>query len=311
MPELPEVEVTRRGLLPHVVGRRIVDVTVRHRGLRWPVEPELEARLAGRVIGRVERRGKYLLIECLPAAGTGCGAEGLEGDTDTGWLLIHLGMTGTLRVYPDAPSPGTHDHLDLVLAAPDDPPDAPNVPEAPDSPDSRPVTLRFRDPRRFGAIIWSPLPEADLGEHPLLRKLGLEPFDPRFDGAWLHRHTRGRSVAIKTALLAGEIVVGVGNIYCSESLFRAGIRPTTAAGRLSLARCDKLAVAVRETLAEAIARGGSTLRDFVGSDGSSGYFQLDCFVYDRAGEPCRVCGTPIRQIVQGQRSTFYCPHCQH
>jgi formamidopyrimidine-DNA glycosylase len=304
MPELPEVEDTRRGLLPHVVGRRIVDVTVRHRGLRWPVAPELEARLAGRVIGRVERRGKYLLLECLPAAGTGCGAEGLEGpedDSAIGWLLIHLGMTGTLRVYPDAPSPGTHDHLDLVLAAPDDT----------DASDAPPVVLRFRDPRRFGAIIWSPLPEAALGEHPLLRKLGLEPFDPRFDGAWLHRHTRGRSVAIKTALLAGEIVVGVGNIYCSESLFRAGIRPTTAAGRLSAARCDKLAVAVRETLAEAIARGGSTLRDFVGSDGSSGYFQLDCFVYDRAGEPCRVCGTPIRQIVQGQRSTFYCPHCQH
>lgn len=305
MPELPEVEVTRRGLLPHVVGRRIVDVTVRHRGLRWPVEPELEARLAGRVIGRIERRGKYLLLECLPAAGTGYGAagleslEGLEDDSAIGWLLIHLGMTGTLRVYPDAPPPGTHDHLDLVLAAPDN------------TPGASPVVLRFRDPRRFGAIIWSPLPEATLAEHPLLRKLGLEPFDARFDGAWLHRHTRGRSVAIKTALLAGEIVVGVGNIYCSESLFRAGIRPTTAAGRLSAARCDKLAVAVRETLAEAIARGGSTLRDFVGSDGSSGYFQLDCFVYDRAGEPCRVCGTPIRQIVQGQRSTFYCPHCQH
>lgn len=286
MPELPEVEVTRRGLLPHVVGRRIVDVTVRHRGLRWPVEAELEARLAGRVIGRIERRGKYLLLECLPAA---------DG-TEAGWLLVHLGMTGTLRVHTDAPPPGPHDHLDLVLAAPDD---------------ADLVLLRFRDPRRFGAIIWSGLPEAELGGHPLLRKLGVEPFDARFDGAWLHRHTRGRTVAIKTALLAGDIVVGVGNIYCSESLFRAGIRPTTAAGRLSLARCEKLALAVRETLADAIARGGSTLRDFVGSDGSSGYFQLDCFVYDRAGEPCRVCGTPIRQIVQGQRSTFYCPHCQH
>jgi len=299
MPELPEVEVTRRGLLPHVVGRRIADVTVRHRGLRWPVEPELEARLIGRVIGRIERRGKYLLLECLPAAG----AEGLEVDAAPGWLLIHLGMTGTLRVYPEAPPPGAHDHLDLVLAA------AGDVAEA--APDTAPIVLRFRDPRRFGAIIWSPLPESALAEHPLLRKLGIEPFDPRFDGAWLHRHTRGRSVAIKTALLAGDIVVGVGNIYCSESLFRAGIRPTTAAGRLSLARYEKLAVAVRETLAEAIARGGTTLRDFVGSDGSSGYFQLDCLVYDRAGEPCRVCGTPIRQIVQGQRSTFYCPHCQH
>ncbi|SDC42215.1 DNA-(apurinic or apyrimidinic site) lyase [Cupriavidus sp. YR651] len=301
MPELPEVEVTRRGLLPHVVGRRIVDVTVRHRGLRWPVEPELEGRLAGRVIGRIERRGKYLLLECLPPVHVAASANRPEGDSETGWLLVHLGMTGTLRVYPEAPAPGPHDHLDLLLAA--EPDDA--------GADPRPVVLRFRDPRRFGAIVWSPLPESDLSDHPLLRKLGIEPFDPRFDGAWLHRHTRWRSVAIKTALLAGDIVVGVGNIYCSESLFRAGIRPTTPAGRLSLARCEKLAVAVRETLAEAIARGGSTLRDFVGSDGSSGYFQLDCFVYDRAGEPCRVCGNPVRQIVQGQRSTFYCPHCQH
>ncbi len=290
MPELPEVEVTRRGLLPHVVGCRIVDVTVRHRGLRWPVEPELEARLTGRVIQRIERRGKYLLLECLPAP---------ESDAAPGWLLVHLGMTGTLRVYPDAPAAGPHDHLDLVLA-----------PEA--GQDGRPaMVLRFRDPRRFGAIVWTPLAESALAEHPLLKRLGIEPFDPRFDGAWIHRLTRGRSVAIKQALLAGEIVVGVGNIYCSESLFRAGIRPTTPAGRISLARCEKLAEAVRATLAEAIARGGSTLRDFVGSDGSSGYFQLDCFVYDRAGEPCRVCGTPIRQIVQGQRSTFYCPQCQH
>ena len=299
MPELPEVEVTRRGLLPHVVGRRIVQVTVRHRGLRWPVEPELEARLTGRVIGRIERRGKYLLLECLPApAGGGPG----PGDDAPGWLLVHLGMTGTLRVYPDAPAAGAHDHLDIVLAPAGGPGDAQ---------DSAPTVLRFRDPRRFGAIIWTPLAEAALAEHPLLRRLGLEPFDPRFDGAWFHKLTRGRSVAIKQALLAGEIVVGVGNIYCSESLFRAGIRPTTPAGKISLARYDKLAAAVRETLTEAIARGGSTLRDFVGSDGSSGYFQLDCLVYDRAGEPCRVCGTPIRQIVQGQRSTFYCPHCQH
>jgi len=306
MPELPEVEVTRRGLVPHVVGCRIVDVTVRHRGLRWPVEPELEARLTGRTIGRIERRGKYLLLECLPRAGGGVDGDAADPqDAAPGWLLVHLGMTGTLRVYPDPPAPGAHDHLDLVLA-----PDggAGGTAGAAGAPR---VVLRFRDPRRFGAILWTPLAESDLPEHPLLRRLGIEPFDPRFDGAWLHRLTRGRSVAIKQALLAGDIVVGVGNIYCSESLFRAGIRPTTPAGRLSLARCEKLAVAVRETLAEAIARGGTTLRDFVGSDGSSGYFQLDCLVYDRAGEPCRVCGTPIRQIVQGQRSTFYCPHCQH
>ncbi|CAG9163439.1 bifunctional DNA-formamidopyrimidine glycosylase/DNA-(apurinic or apyrimidinic site) lyase [Cupriavidus pinatubonensis] len=284
MPELPEVEVTRRGLLPHVVGRRIADVTVRHRGLRWPVEDDLEARLAGRLVRRIERRGKYLLLECVD-----------EATNDAGWLLVHLGMTGTLRVLPDAPPASAHDHLDLVLD---------------DAGGSR-IVLRFRDPRRFGAVLWSPLSEAMLPDHPLLRGLGIEPFDSHFDGNWLHRHTRGRSAAIKTVLLAGNIVVGVGNIYASESLFRAGIRPTTPAGRLSLARCERLAQSVRETLAQAIERGGSTLRDFVGSDGASGYFQLECFVYDRAGEPCKVCGTPVRQIVQGQRSTFYCTHCQH
>jgi len=286
MPELPEVEVTRRGLLPHVVGRRISAVTVRHRGLRWPVDPQLEALLAGRVVGRIERRGKYLLLECLggpPQA--------------PGWLMIHLGMTGTLRVHADAPPPGTHDHLDLTLVAAQG--------------EGGAMTLRFRDPRRFGAVLWTELPEAELPSHPLLRGLGIEPFDARFDGGWLHRHTRGRSAAIKSVLLAGDVVVGVGNIYCSESLFRAGIRPTTPAGRISPVRYERLAQAVRETLAQAIERGGSTLRDFVGSDGSSGYFQLDCFVYDRAGVPCKVCGTPIRQIVQGQRSTFYCPQCQH
>lgn len=281
MPELPEVEVTRRGLLPHLVGGRVVTVMVRHRGLRWPVPDDLEATLAGRTVRRVERRGKYLLLECV-------------GEADTGWLLVHLGMTGTLRVLPEPPLPGVHDHVDLLL----------------EDTAGNAVTLRFRDPRRFGAVLWTALPEAELPAHPLLKSLGIEPFDPAFDGAWLYRHSRGRSAAIKTVLLAGDIVVGVGNIYASESLFRAGIRPTTAAGRLSAARCERLAVAVRETLAQAIERGGSTLRDFVGSDGASGYFQLDCFVYDRAGKPCRVCGTPIRQIVQGQRSTFYCPQCQ-
>jgi len=302
MPELPEVEVTRRGLMPHVVGRRIEQVVVRHRGLRWPVEPELEALLAGRVIRRVERRGKYLLLECVREGLGECVGEcvrdgdgdGTSAGADSGWLLVHLGMTGTLRVMPDAPPPGLHDHLDLSLSG-----DA-----------QAPMTLRFRDPRRFGAVVWSPLSEALLPTHVLLRGLGIEPFDERFDGAWLHRHTRGRSAAIKTVLLSGDIVVGVGNIYASESLFRAGIRPTTPAGRISLARYQRLAVAVRETLAQAIERGGSTLRDFVGSDGASGYFQLECFVYDRAGLPCRRCETPVRQIVQGQRSTFYCPQCQ-
>ncbi|ANA33854.1 Formamidopyrimidine-DNA glycosylase [Ralstonia mannitolilytica] len=286
MPELPEVEVTRLGLLPHITGRRIVRAVVRHHGLRWPIDPALPGLLAGLTISRVLRRGKYLLIECMPQAG--------QGDVVGGWLLIHLGMTGTLRVLETPAPPGAHDHVDIELA------DATGVP----------ITLRYRDPRRFGAVLWHPGDEAGLAEHQLLRNLGIEPFDARFDGDWMYTRTRGRRVAVKSALLAGDIVVGVGNIYCSESLFRAGIRPTTAAGRISRPRYAALAEAIRATLADAIARGGSTLRDFVGSDGQSGYFQLDAFVYDRAGLPCRVCGTPIRQIVQGQRSTFYCPACQ-
>jgi formamidopyrimidine-DNA glycosylase len=290
MPELPEVEVTRRGLLPHIGGRRIVGVTVRHHGLRWPVDAALPALLIGRTVTRVERRGKYLLLECTaPDA-----ANGKHNDSDSGWLLIHLGMTGTLRVLTEPAAPGAHDHVDLDLTAPD----------------GSHVTLRFRDPRRFGAVVWHAASEATLQAHPLLSRLGIEPFDPAFDGGWLHRHTRGRSAAIKQVLLAGDIVVGVGNIYASESLFRARIRPTTPAGRIGLARYDILAAAIRDTLAQAIERGGSTLRDFVGSDGASGYFQLECFVYDRAGLPCRVCGAPVRQLVQGQRSTFYCAHCQ-
>ncbi|MFV8606535.1 bifunctional DNA-formamidopyrimidine glycosylase/DNA-(apurinic or apyrimidinic site) lyase [Ralstonia pseudosolanacearum] len=287
MPELPEVEVTRLGLVPHLTGRRIVRAVVRHHGLRWPVDPALPELLGGRTVARVLRRGKYLLIECVPdiAHGPQAGA---------GWLLVHLGMTGTLRVLETPAAPGTHDHLDIELA------DAAG----------RPITLRYRDPRRFGAVLWHDGDEAALSAHPLLRNLGIEPFDTRCDGDWMYARTRGRSAAIKTVLLAGDIVVGVGNIYCSESLFRAGIRPTTAAGRISRPRYAALAEAIRATLADAIARGGSTLRDFVGSDGQSGYFQLDALVYDRAGLPCRVCGTPIRQIVQGQRSTFYCPACQ-
>ncbi|MFC0129977.1 bifunctional DNA-formamidopyrimidine glycosylase/DNA-(apurinic or apyrimidinic site) lyase [Ralstonia solanacearum] len=287
MPELPEVEVTRLGLVPHLTGRRIVRAVVRHHGLRWPVDPALPELLGGRTVSRVLRRGKYLLIECVPDAAR-------EPRAVAGWLLVHLGMTGTLRVLEVPAAPGAHDHLDIELA------DAAG----------RPITLRYRDPRRFGAVLWHAGDEAGLSEHPLLRNLGIEPFDARFDGDWMYARTRGRSAAIKTVLLAGDIVVGVGNIYCSESLFRAGIRPTTAAGRISRPRYAALADAIRATLADAIARGGSTLRDFVGSDGQSGYFQLDALVYGRAGLPCRVCGTPIRQIVQGQRSTFYCPVCQ-
>lgn len=275
MPELPEVEVTRRGIEPHIVGRAIERVEVRTQQLRWPVPQGLQSLLGHRVIERVGRRGKYLLLEC-----------------DAGWVIVHLGMTGTLRVLPSGPelsAPGKHDHIDWVF---DD------------------WVLRFRDPRRFGAVLWHPRAAGDVLEHNLLAKLGVEPFSPEFDGALLHDRTRGRSVSVKQVLMAGQIVAGVGNIYASESLFRAGIRPTTSAGRISLQRYQRLAEEIRATLAESIERGGSTLRDFVGGTGESGYFQNDYFVYDRAGVACLICGTPVRQIVQGQRSTYFCPSCQ-
>lgn len=274
MPELPEVEVTMRGIEPYVTGRRVERVDVRTNALRWPVPPDLADTLARQAVRKVERRGKYLLFE-----------------TDAGWFIVHLGMTGTLRILKreQALDPAKHDHIDWIFDE---------------------FVLRYRDPRRFGAVLWHERSAGDVHAHPLLANLGVEPFGDAFSGELIFRRTRGRTASIKQLLLAGEIVVGVGNIYASESLFRAGIRPTTPAGRVSLARYERLAVAVRETLAAAIERGGSTLRDFVGSDGESGYFQLDCFVYDRAGEPCRMCGSPIRQIVQGQRSTYYCAHCQ-
>lgn len=274
MPELPEVEVTRRGIAPYVTGRLVERVDVRTSTLRWPVPPDLARTLTRQAVRQVERRGKYLLFE-----------------TDVGWFIVHLGMTGTLRVLrpEQAGAPAKHDHIDWIFDE---------------------FVLRYRDPRRFGAVLWHARADGDVYAHPLLANLGVEPFTDDFTGELIFRRTRGRTASIKQVLLAGEIVVGVGNIYASESLFRAGIRPTTPAGRVSLARCERLAEAVRATLAAAIERGGSTLRDFVGSNGESGYFQLDCFVYDRAGEPCRVCGASIRQIVQGQRSTYYCAHCQ-
>ncbi|RKR43273.1 bifunctional DNA-formamidopyrimidine glycosylase/DNA-(apurinic or apyrimidinic site) lyase [Paraburkholderia sp. BL17N1] len=275
MPELPEVEVTRRGIEPYVSGRKVERVDVRTPALRWPIPADLAKTLRGHVVRKVERRGKYLLFEI-----------------DAGWFIVHLGMTGTLRVLrhvPHPPAAAKHDHIDWIFDE---------------------FILRYRDPRRFGAVLWHPREAGDVLEHPLLASLGVEPFSPAFSGALMHRLTRGRKVSVKQALLAGEVVVGVGNIYASESLFRAGIRPTTAAGRVSLVRYELLADAVRVTLAAAIEKGGSTLRDFVGSNGESGYFQLDYFVYDRAGLPCRVCGTPIKQIVQGQRSTYFCPTCQ-
>jgi len=270
MPELPEVETTRRGLSPLAVGRRIVATRIYDRRLRWPVPCGLERKLTGRTIERLERRSKYLLFRVGP---------------DT--LLIHLGMTGSLRAFSQLPPRAAHDHFDIEL-------------------DSG-VTLRYRDPRRFGALLWLRPPAA---AHPPLASLGPEPFDAACNAQYLWDATRRRTAAIKLALMDNRLVTGVGNIYANEALFRAGIRPTTPAHRLSKPRFTRLLAAVRETLQDAIAKGGSTLRDYVDSRGDPGYFQLDYHVYGREGLPCRVCGTAIKSIRQGARATSYCPRCQ-
>ena len=268
MPELPEVEVTRRGLAPHIAGRVISGVAVREPRLRWPVPKDVHA-LAGRTVRAVRRRGKYLLLDC--------------GD---GHLIVHLGMSGSLRVLARGTPAQKHDHFDLLLGD---------------------RILRLRDPRRFGAVLWT---SADIERHPLLVHLGVEPLSRALHPARLHQLTRAHRTAIKQFLMDGRRVVGVGNIYASESLFRAGIDPRTPANRLSRERCARLARAIKDVLRAAIRAGGSSLRDFVGADGAAGYFQSRYWVYDRAGEKCRRCGAAIRRIQQGQRSTFFCPRCQ-
>ena len=268
MPELPEVEVTRRGIAPHVAGRRISAVEVREPRLRWLV-PQAVRKLAGRTVRAVRRRGKYLLFDC--------------GD---GHLIVHLGMSGSLRVLPAGTPPQKHDHFDLVLGD---------------------RLLRLRDPRRFGAVLWTAQP---VGAHPLLAHLGVEPLSREFAPASLYRLSRGQRIAIKQFLMDGRRIVGVGNIYAAESLFRAGIHPLMPARRVSRERCAALSRAIKDTLRAAIRAGGSSLRDFVGADGVAGEFQLRTWVYDRAGLPCRRCGTPIRRLVQGARATYFCPACQ-
>lgn len=272
MPELPEVEVTRRGIAPALVGQAVAAVVARTRSLRYPLPPGLDGLLSARRLSAVTRRGKYLLL-----------------DFGDGHLLVHLGMSGSLRlVAPDQP-PGKHDHLDLVFTG------------------RQMLALRLRDPRRFGAVLWV---DGDPRAHPLLRALGIEPLSTAFDGAWMRREFAGLRSAIKPVLMDSHRIVGIGNIYASESLFRAGIDPRRPAGGISLQRLARLAPAIRETLEAAIAAGGSSLRDFIRSDGSSGYFQQQYFVYCRSGEPCRICGRPIRELRQGQRATYYCPRCQ-
>jgi len=273
MPELPEVEITRSGIEPYLVGKIITGVRVSQRKLRWPIPRDLALRVTGQRIARVARRGKYILIDC--------GGKGRAG-----WLILHLGMSGSLRIMGSKTKPQRHDHFDLLLGR---------------------QLMRLRDPRRFGSVLWE---GGDIARHRLLARLGAEPLADAFTGAVLHAATRKRKTAVKPVLMNANIVVGVGNIYANESLFHAGINPRTAAGRLSLARCEALATAVKSTLKQALAAGGSSLRDFVHSDGTSGYFQQNYYVYGRAGLPCRNCGAIVRQLRQGQRSTFYCPACQ-
>jgi formamidopyrimidine-DNA glycosylase len=269
MPELPEVEISRRGLLAGLGGRIATSVAIRNAALRYPVPQDLAEHIAGQTLNSIARRGKYLLFEFR-----------------TGLLLVHLGMSGALRIV-DAQSPPTkHDHLDIAFGS---------------------IAMRLHDPRRFGAVLWL---GSTAAEHALLKGLGPEPLSCAFDADYLYRVTRGRKAAIKPTLMENRTVVGIGNIYAAESLFRARIRPTKPAHQLNRPQCARLIEAVRTTLQDAICAGGSSLRDFVASDGSPGYFQLQHFVYGRAGKPCRCCGEPIRMVRQGQRATFYCARCQ-
>lgn len=269
MPELPEVETSRRGIAPWLEQQQVRKVTIRERRLRWPVPREIDRELPGKFIQSLSRRAKYLLFE-----------------TSAGTLMLHLGMSGSVRIIDPAEPPGKHDHFDIEVG--------------------NGKAMRFRDPRRFGSLLWT----ADPSGHPLLAHLGPEPLSDDFDGAYLRQQATGRRVAIKPFIMNAAIVVGVGNIYASESLFLARIHPKRRADRISAERMAALAAAIKAVLNRAIAAGGTTLRDFHGSDGEPGYFRRQLDVYDRAGLPCRVCGTPITVAVIGQRSTYYCRRCQ-
>lgn len=271
MPELPEVETARRGIEPHVTARCIAAVAVRDRRLRWPVERGLEKKLTGQTVQAVTRRAKYLFLEFPDAA-----------------LMIHLGMSGSLKIVNQTQQAQTHDHIDIVL-------------------DNGSV-LRYRDPRRFGSVHWV---AGERTEHPLLARLGPEPLSDDFNGQRLFEMSRSRKLAVKNFIMDSSIVVGVGNIYACEALFSAGIRPSRSAGRISAARYMILAEAIKTILERAIVAGGTTLRDFVKADGEPGYFTQKLDVYGREGEPCVRCkGATIRRQVIGQRGTFYCIRCQ-
>lgn len=270
MPELPEVETTRRGISPHLIGHRIVDTIIRNRNLRWPITKNFAAHIRGQHIQAIQRRAKYLLLQL-----------------DNGNIILHLGMSGHLRVLDSAQPAGKHDHIDIIL--------------------DTGQCLRFNDPRRFGAVLWT---QDDPLHHPLLKDLGPEPLDKTFNGAYLYQRSRKRKIAIKQFLMNNNIVVGIGNIYANEALFMAGIHPTRSAGRISIARYEQLAAAIKQVLRHAIKQGGTTLRDFMDTNGKPGYFQLRLKIYGRQGEPCPMCGYTIKHLNQGQRSSYYCSRCQ-
>ena len=270
MPELPEVETTCRGIAPHITGKTVNRIVVRNRNLRWPVTKRLEEAITGETIRHVSRRAKYLLME-----------------TDSGTLILHLGMSGSLRIVNAIVPPEKHDHIDLVF---------PHY-----------KTLRVTDPRRFGSLHWT---TRDPLQHKLLRELGVEPLSDELSGDYLHTQSRGRKVDIKQFIMNSHVVVGIGNIYASESLYMAGINPKRAAGRVSREKYELLAEVIKEVLTDSISQGGTTLRDFVNDEGKPGYFSQHLNVYGKTGEPCISCRVPIREIRQGQRSTFYCPKCQ-
>ncbi len=270
MPELPEVETTRRGIEPHAQSLVVESVDVRERRLRWPVSKEVETLLPGSTVERIDRRGKYLLFR-----------------TEAGTLIVHLGMSGSLRVVTADEEVQKHDHVDITMASG--------------------KILRYNDPRRFGCMLFT---LADPLQHELLAKLGPEPFEEEFTAAYLHKLSRKRKAAVKTFIMDSHVVVGVGNIYANEALYLAGIRPGRAAGRVSLASYEKLVAAIKQVLAAAVKQGGTTLRDFVGGDGKPGYFRQQLNVYDHGGEPCPGCGELLRETRLGQRSTVYCRNCQ-
>lgn len=270
MPELPEVETTLRGILPYLKGQAVSGLVIRNPRLRYPVDPALPRVLEGATVKHLQRRGKYLLLDC-----------------GNGHLLVHLGMSGSLRLVQAGSPPGVHDHIDLVLASGQ--------------------VLRYTDPRRFGLWLWH---EGDPGQHPLIQHLGPEPLGDGFTPEGLWQRSRGKRVAIKSFIMDSRVVVGVGNIYANEALYLAGIHPLRTAGRVSLERYGRLHTTIREVLVRAIAQGGTTLRDFVGGDGKPGYFSQSLNVYGRAGEPCPGCRSALREVRLGQRSTVYCGHCQ-